>query len=61
MRISVAALDYLYSPGKIRYIPQEILDALRAYPDNHSSARDRASRLWTRKAKQAMSSIVDAA
>ncbi|MCH7559702.1 MAG: hypothetical protein IIB56_19935 [Planctomycetes bacterium] len=33
---------------------------LRAYPDNHSSARDRASRLWTRKAKQTMFSIVDA-
>lgn len=28
MGISVAVLDYLYSPGQIRYIPQEILDAL---------------------------------
>jgi len=34
MRISVAVLDYLYSPGQIRYILEEILDVLRAYPNN---------------------------
>jgi len=34
---------------------------LRAYPNNLSSARYRASRLWARKAKQAMYSIADAA